>query len=251
MIKIALQLYSVRDDCARNFSETLKAVAKMGYQGVEFAGYYNNSAKELKKMLDDLGLKVAGTHIKLNTLLGDELKKTVEFNHTLGNRYLIVPSLPQEKTNSKSAWLETAKLFNELAKKVKLENLHVGYHNHAVEFKMMDGEYPWNLFYGNTNPEVLMQFDTGNAMHGGVTADGVLDILKKYPGRSKTVHLKEYSSTNKNALIGEGDIRWKEVVSFCETKGGTDWFIIEQESYLYPPIECAQRCLENLKKLID
>jgi sugar phosphate isomerase/epimerase len=250
-MKIALQLYTVRGDCASNFPETLKTVAKMGYEGVEFAGYYNNSAKELKKMLDDLGLKVAGTHTKLDTLSGDELKKTVEFHHILENKYLIVPSLPEERRNSKSAWMETAKLFNDLAEKVKLEKMHIGYHNHAVEFKLMDGEYPWNLFYGNTNTEVLMQFDTGNAMSGGVTPDGVLDILKKYPGRSKTIHLKEYSSTNKNALIGEGDVKWKEVLSFCETKGGTEWYIIEQESSLYPPIECAKRCLENLKKLIE
>lgn len=250
-MKIALQLYSVREDCARDFPETLKAVAKMGYEGVEFAGYYNRSAKELKKMLDDLGLKVAGTHTKLNTLSGDELKKTIEFHHILKNKYLIVPSLPEERRNSKSAWLETAKLFNDLAEKVKPDNMIVGYHNHTPEFQLMDGEYPWNIFYNNTGSDVVMQLDTGNAMNGGVTAIGILDILNKYPGRSKTIHLKEYSPTNKGALIGEGDVKWKDVLSFCETKGGTEWYVIEQESSLCPPIECAKRCLENLKKLID
>ena len=249
MIKIALQLYSVREDCAKDFPEVLKSVAKMGYEGVEFAGYYNTSATELKKMLDDLGLKVAGTHIKLETLLGDELKKTVEFNRIIGNKYLIVPSLPEERRNSKSAWSETAKLFSEIANNLKPEKMLVGYHNHSVEFKPMDGEMPWDIFYGNASPDVVMQFDTGNSMHGGVSAEGVVDFLKRYPGRAKTVHLKEYSSTNKKAIIGEGEMKWKEVLSVCQTIGGTEWYIIEQESYAYPPMECVKLCLDNLKKI--
>ena len=99
-IPIALQLYSVRNDSAKDFAGTVRKVAKMGYEGVEFAGYHGKSAKELRALVDDLGLKVAGTHIGLDTLLGDEFKKTVEFNEALGNRYLIVPGLAEERRNS-------------------------------------------------------------------------------------------------------------------------------------------------------
>ena len=116
-IPIALQLYSVRDDCAGDLSLTLQAVAQMGYEGVEFAGYYDRSAEELRDMCEDLGLKVAGTHTGLNTLLGDELAKTVEFNQILGNPYLIVPGLSEEYRSSQQAWLDTAKLFNDIAEK--------------------------------------------------------------------------------------------------------------------------------------
>ncbi|MFA0733090.1 MAG: hypothetical protein LKKZDAJK_002117 [Candidatus Fervidibacter sp.] len=248
--KIAVQLYSVRDDCAKDLAATLKAVAEIGYQGVEFAGYHGRSAQELRAMLDDLGLQVAGTHTGINTLLGDELPKTIEFNQTLGNRYLIVPWLPEEYRNSKEAWLKTAELFNELAEKVKPYGMVVGYHNHAVEFQVtFDGVTGWDLFFGHTKPEVVMQLDTGNAMHGGVSADGILDILRRYPGRAKTVHLKEFSSTNPNALIGEGEVKWREVIELCETVGGTEWFIVEQETYAHPPLECIRRCLENLKAM--
>ncbi|GBC99508.1 Inosose dehydratase [bacterium HR17] len=248
--KIALQLYSVRDDCAKDLAATLQAVAEMGYQGVEFAGYYGRSAHELRKMLDDLGLQVAGTHTALTTLLGDELPRTVEFNQILGNRYLIVPWLPEEYRNSKDAWLRTAELFNELADKVKPAGMFVGYHNHAVEFQAtFDGVTGWDLFFGHTRPEVVMQLDTGNAMHGGVSADGILDIFRRYPGRAKTVHLKEFSSTNPNALIGEGEVKWREVFELCATVGGTEWFIVEQETYAYPPLECVRRCLQNLKAM--
>ncbi len=245
-IPIALQLYSVREDCARDLPGTLKAIAKMGYEGVEFAGYYGYSAKELRQMLDDLGLKVAGTHIGLNTLLGDELKATVEFNQVLGNRFLIVPGLPEQYRNSRAAWLRTAALFNEIAAKVKDDGMWVGYHNHHIEFTPLDGELPWDTFFGNTNPEVVMQFDVGNALHGGGEA---AVFLRRYPGRALTIHVKEFSKANDKAIIGEGDVNWAEIFELCETIGNTQWYIVEQESYAYPPLECVDRCLQNLKRM--
>lgn len=246
-IRIGLQLYSVRQDCARDLPGTLARVAEMGYEGVEFAGYYGRSAEELRKMLDERGLKCCGTHTALNTLLGDALEPTIAFNRTLGNRYLVVPSLPKERTASKEAWLETARLFNELAEKVKPYGMQVGYHNHAIEFRPLEGEVPWDLFFSHTKPEVFMQLDTGNARHGG--ADPVA-ILKRYPGRALTLHLKAYSSTNPKALLGEDELDWKTILHLCATVGGTEWFIVEQESYPYPPLECVERCLKNLKRLL-
>ena len=245
-IPIALQLYSVRKDCEADLPGTVAAVAKMGYEGVEFAGYYGRSAKDLRAMLDDLGLVVAGTHARLDTLLGDSLAETVEFNRILGNRFLIVPSLPEERRSSRQAWLETANLFNEIAEKLAGEGMVTGYHNHYVEFSPMEGELPWDTFFGNTYQSVVMQVDAGNALHGG--ADPV-PFLEQYPGRATTVHLKEYSATNDKAIIGEGDVRWDDLFRLCETTGDTEWYIVEQESYAYPPLECVDRCLKALKAM--
>jgi len=249
-IPIALQLYSVREDCARDLYGTLEAVAKMGYEGVEFAGYHGRTAEELRKILEDLGLKVVGSHLRIDTLMGDELKKTVEFNKILGNKYLIVPILPEKMRQSKAAWIEAARLINEISEKVKPEGMRVGYHNHAVEFIPIDGELPWDIFFGEANPDVIMQLDTGNAMMGNLTADEVINYIRKYPGRAVTVHLKEFSSTNRKILIGEGDMKWEEFFKACETVGGTEWYIVEQETYAYPPLECVKKCLENLKSLL-
>ena len=124
--------------------------------------------------------------------------------------------------------------------------MRTGYHNHSVEFAPMDGELPWDTFFGNTNPEVVMQLDAGNALHGD--ADPV-PFLERYPGRAATVHLKEYSSTNPKALIGEGEVRWDDLFALCESTAGTEWYIVEQESYAFPPVECVDRCLQNLKKM--
>ena len=245
-IPIALQLYSVRDDCAGDLSLTLQAVAQMGYEGVEFAGYYDRTAEELRDMCEDLGLKVAGTHTGLNTLLGDELAKTVEFNQTLGNPYLIVPGLSEEYRNSQQAWRDTAKIFNDVADKIADQGVSTGYHNHTTEFEAMDGEIPWDIFGHNTRDAVVMQIDIGHALRAG--ADPVAAI-ERYPGRAKLVHLKEYSATNDDALIGEGEIPWEDVFRACETVGGTEWYIVEQERYAYPPLECVERCINSLRQM--
>ena len=245
-IPIALQLYSVREDGARDLPGTLEAVAKMGYEGVEFAGYYGYEAKEIRQLCDGVGLPIVSTHIGLDTLLGDELKRTVEFHHILGCNFLIVPGLDESRRNSRAAWSDTAKLFNEIAEKLEPEGMRTGYHNHSIEFAPMDGELPWDTFFSNTRPEVVMQVDLGNALHGG--ADPV-PFLERYPGRATLVHLKEYSSTNDKALIGEGEVRWDDVFKICESTGGSEWYIVEQESYAFPPIECVDRCLQNLRKM--
>src|SRR6478672_11271622 len=104
MIPIALQLYSVREDAASDLSGVLQRVAKMGYEGVEFAGYYGHSAQDVRRMLDDNGLKCCGGHLGLDTLLGDAQAATVEYQQALGNKFLIVPGFASQRTNSKAAW---------------------------------------------------------------------------------------------------------------------------------------------------
>ncbi len=245
-IPIALQLYSVRNDCAEDLPGTLEKVAEMGYEGVEFAGYYDYEAGDLRKMLDDNGLICCGGHLGIETLLGDELMATVEFNQVLGNPYLICPGLPEDYRDSRDAWLKTAGVFNEISARVRPLDMWTGYHNHHIEFAELDGELPWDTFFGNTDQDVLMQLDTGNALHGG--AD-VVPFLERYPGRALTVHLKEYSATDDKALIGEGDVRWDEIFDLCETTGATRWYIVEQESYAYPPLECVDRCLRRLRDM--
>jgi sugar phosphate isomerase/epimerase len=108
----------------------------------------------------------------------------------------------------------------------------------------MEGELPWDTFISNTRQDVIMQLDTGNALDGG--ADPI-PFLERYPGRAVTVHLKEYSPANDKAIIGEGEVRWAEVFRLCEASGGTRWYIVEQEGYAYPPLECVERCLRALK----
>jgi sugar phosphate isomerase/epimerase len=249
-IKIAVQLYSIRDECTKDFRKAIEAVAKMGYEGVEFAGFYGWKAEELRDLLRDLDLEVAGAHIGIDTLMGEELEKTIKFHKTLGNRYLIVPGLPENMRNSKEAWINTAKLFNEVSNKVNPEGLKVGYHNHTIEFQRFEERTALEVFLKNTVPEVIIQLDIGHIMRAGLSADDVLEYVKLAQGRLATIHLKEYSSKDKNALIGEGEIKWKELFKLCETVGETEWYIVEQEAYKYSPMECIKMDLENLKRML-
>lgn len=247
-IPIALQLYSVREDCARDFFGTIAQVAAMGYAGVEFAGYHGASATELRKVLDDLGLKVAGTHAALHTLQGDALKETVEYHETLGCTNLIVPWLPEETRSTPDACKETADKFNAIADALKPLGLRTGFHCHEGDMRALEGgKSAWDLLAAGTCDEFIMQYDTANGMSGG--ADPVQPILD-WPGRGKTTHLKEWSGEHGAKVIGEGVIPWAKVFEACETVGGVEWYIVEHESYEgMTPLEAVAACLTNLKAM--
>jgi len=238
----------------KDVGATLNAVAEIGYEGVEFAGFFGHAAQELREMLDECGLVCCGSHTPFGAVQDDKLLETIAFNKTLGNRFLIVPGIPEELRKNRADWLKLAGFFNELAGKLAAHDMFTGYHNHHIEFVPLEGEQPWDTFFGNTNEEVVMQLDTGNALYGG--AD-VVAILQRYPGRAKTVHLKPYSPSAAKEdpqlgfrpIIGDDEIAWRDVFHLCETTGGTEWYIVEYESDAYPPLEAVKRCLEKLKAM--
>jgi sugar phosphate isomerase/epimerase len=243
-IPIALQLYSVRQDCEKDLPAVLQAVAKIGYKGVEFAGYYGRDAAQLRKLLDDNGLKCCGTHIGLDTLRGDKLAQTVEFNKTLGNPFLIVSWMDTPATLA--AAIQVAKEFNGIAAKVKPEGMRVGYHAHGGDFHKIEGQTFWDIFFSNTDPQVVMQLDVGNCIDGG---GDPYAILKKFPGRAATIHIKEHGG-KPGAVIGDGTVKWDQIFRLCEKPGGTQWYIVEQEGYgSMTPLQSVEKCFENLRKM--
>lgn len=242
-IPVGVQLYSVRQAASKDLPAVLEAIGKMGYKGVEFAGYYgwDSKPKELRRLLDGNGLKCCGTHTDLETVTGDNLKATAELHSILGNSFLIVPSL---EAKDAQGWLDLAKRFNEIAAKAKALGMRVGYHAHAGDFRKLGDTTSWEIFFDNTSPDVIMQNDIGNCMIGG--GDPVA-ILKKYPGRSASVHLKEFGGPE-TAVIGQGVVPWAEVFKVCETTGGTAWYVVEHEVG-DDPMASIRGCLEGLRKM--
>ncbi len=247
-IPIALQLYSLRDDCAQDFFGTIAKVAKMGYAGVEFAGYHGASAADIRKVLDDHGLKVAGTHTGINTLQDDVLAATIEFHKTLGCANLVVPWLPEETRATPEACKETAGKLNAIAEKLKPHGMRAGFHCHQGDMTPLGGGKPaWDLLAQFTSPDFIMQYDTANGMAGG--ADPVQPILD-WPGRGLLVHLKEWSGEHGAKVIGEGMIPWARVFEACEKGAGTQWYIVEHESYEgVTPLQAVEACLKNLRAM--
>lgn len=242
-IPVGVQLYSVREVVGNDLPKILEVIGKMGYKGVEFAGYYgwDKNPKGLRKLLDDCGLKCCGTHTDLETVTGEALKATAELHHTLGNRFLIVPSL---SATDAQGWVDLAKTFNEISSRAAALGMRVGYHAHAGDFQKLGDLTSWEIFFNNTGKEVIMQLDTGNCMEGG--GDPVA-MLKKYPGRATTVHLKEFGGPA-DAVIGQGRVPWAQVLEVCETTGGTEWYIVEHETGT-DPVGNIRGCLEGLRKM--
>lgn len=250
-IPVALQLYSVRNDCGKDFDASLAEVAAMGYAGVEFAGYhsYSGKPKELRKRLDDLGLGVAATHIGTGTMRGDKLKKTIEFHQEIGCKFLIVPGDGDFTNSDKSKAL--AEFFNSTAETLKPLGMACGYHNHSHEFDAVGDTNHWELFAKRTNKEVILQIDCGWAAWAGQDPAA---LIKAHPGRIRSVHFKPTvmkGDEGKKAILGEDSVDWVAVLAACRTSGGTDWITIEQERYPdgKSPMECSKLSLEGLKKI--
>lgn len=251
-LPIAVQLYSVRDDCAKDFDAALAQVAKMGFEGVEFAGYhsYSGKPKELRKKLDELNLKVAATHIGTGTMRGDAFKQTVEFHQTIGCKFLIVPGDGDFTNSEKSKTL--AETFNQIAATLKPLGMACGYHNHTGEFKKDGDKTFWDLFAERTSKDVILQQDCGWSVAAG--QDPVV-LMKRYPGRMKTTHFKPTvigGDKTKKAILGQDSVDWAAVLAGCIEFGGTEWITVEQETYPdgKSPMECTEMSLQGLKKIM-
>jgi sugar phosphate isomerase/epimerase len=243
-IPIGLELYSVRVQLPLDFTGVIEAVGKMGYEGVEFAGYcrWDTKPHELRKLLDDNGLKCCGTHTHLDTLEGDNLKKTIELHQILGNKFLICPNF---SADSADAWKAMAEKFNKISAQTKEAGMFVGYHSHAQDFKKYDGQTGWEIFFDNTIHDVIHQLDVGNTMDGG---GDPLALIKKYAGRTRSTHIKERGGASPDTPIGEGKVDWKSLFEAYETVGGTEWYIVEHETSSHPLVTIKQ-CIDNLHKM--
>ncbi len=245
---IALELYSVRHDLTKDFLGTLKEVKAMGYDGVEFAGGFVHSPEIVKSALMETGLEVVGWHTPWAMVQDGVLEATIAYNRIVGNKRIIVPGLPGDLTSSREGWLKAAAHLNKISARLAKDGMYTGYHNHAIEFAPLDGEMPWDTFFGNTDPRVIMQIDTGNCLHGN--ADPAV-FLKKYPGRALSVHLKPFDKAKHfDTMIGEDSTDWKALLEASGTAGGAEVYIIEYESEkLYAPLEGVKRCLDAVRAM--
>lgn len=240
---IALQLWSVQDACQKDFFGTLEQVAEMGYDGVEFAGYYGKSAAELNAKLAELGLAVAGSHIPYEDFR-DKLDAVIAFERELGNEYLICPWADFE---TEAEWLEFAKTLRIIAEKVRAAGLHFVYHNHAHEFEKLGNDYILDvLLAGVYGLEV--ELDTYWVHHAGVD---VVTYMQRWADRMPLVHLKDMKRDPvESTEIGNGVLAIKRFAELAE-QSGVKWLVIEQEAFDKDPLESVKIGLLNLRKLVE
>ena len=223
---IGVQLYSVSSDFTKDVPGTLAGLKKIGYDGVEFAGYAGKTAADMKKMLDDNGLKAAGSHIQggLPRLQQDAgFQSEVDYNKTIGNDRLIIA---MGNARTIDDWKKMADAFSAVAAKLKPLGLRLGYHNHTGEFTAVDGQTPEYVFFDQAGPDVFVQLDVGHCLHGG--GDPVA-VIKKYNSRLVTMHIKDYNPTTRGDIVGEGAVKWPDVLDACSTCPNLQWYTIEEE----------------------
>jgi sugar phosphate isomerase/epimerase len=249
-IPIALQLYSVRDEAKRDLAGTIRRVAAMGYEAVEFAGFHGHDAGSVRKMLDDAGLRCAGSHAAFDLFSPEKIEATLAFHRTIGCPFLIVPWLAEDRRSTAEQCAKTAREMTALTERVGREGFRFGFHCHAQDMKPIDGERSaWDLLAAGTPQAFILQYDTANGMQGG--ADPVTPLLA-HPGRGATTHLKAYAGGGHGrAVIGEDEVPWDRVLDACEQTAGTQWYVVEQEGHpSLPPMDAAERSLKNLREIL-
>lgn len=257
-IPIGLELYSVRGELSRDLPTTLRTVARLGYEVVEFFSPYFAwtfaHAKDVRRQLDDLGLRCLSTHNGFASLTpgSETMARAIELNQILGARTIVMAS-PPPNTKTADDWRRVCGQLTAAVEQLTPHGLSAGFHNHRNEWlPTAAGPRLMDLIASSTPREFALQLDVGTCMEAG--ADPVAWI-KANPGRIRSVHLKDWAPGTKaeeksyRVLFGEGVSPWKEILAAAEAVGGVEYYLLEQEGSRFPEFETARRSLENWRAL--
>ncbi|HWC99877.1 MAG TPA: sugar phosphate isomerase/epimerase [Candidatus Sulfopaludibacter sp.] len=250
-VPIGLELFSVRDQLAKDLPGTLQGVAKMGYQVVEFFAPYfawtPDYAREVRKIMDDAGIRCNSTHNGPPSFTPDGLKKATELNQILGAKFIVMASAG--RVTGLDGWKQLSATLTNASDTLRPLGLRSGYHNHQAEFTPIEGKRPIEVIAANTPKDFMLQFDVGTCVEVG--SDPV-KWIESNPGRINSLHLKDWApgaDKGYRVLFGEGVVPWKQVFAAAEKVGGVEYYLIEQEGSRFPAMETAEKCLVEYKKM--
>jgi sugar phosphate isomerase/epimerase len=246
-MRVALQLYTVRDEMAKNVRSTLKAVAEMGYKAVQVSGMYDLSADEMKSILDENGLEVAGTHEGLDDLSKD-IKGVLKRNAVLGSPWIVLPWSQAMRDGDVAAIEDLARQADGFGKACKEAGFGFGYHNHNFEFRKVNGRSAMDILLEKTSPElVTVELDVGWCWYAG---ENPAEWVRKLKGRVPLLHAKDHDKENKdvNRPVGDGALDWEAIFAAAE-EAGTKWVFVEEDRTVLPPLSSVARSLKNLQAM--
>jgi sugar phosphate isomerase/epimerase len=250
-VPMGLELYSVRNALKQDLEGTVRAVAQMGYQGVEFYAPYFDwteaQTKQMRKLLDDLGIRCFSTHNDSGYLAKEKISRAREMNLILGSKYVVVASA--KPGPGPDGWNAVADLLNFAAGELEPAGLKTGYHNHELEFTPVDGRRPIEILAKNTKPSVMLQLDVGTCLKAG--SDPVAWI-RSNAGRIRSLHCKDWSPDSGKGftvLFGEGAADWKSIFAEAESVGRVEYYLMEQEGSRFSELDTARKCLESFRAL--
>ena len=254
-IPLGIELYAVRDELQKDLMGTVRKVAQMGYEVVEFYSPYaqwtTDYAKEVRKLLDELKIKCLSTHNSANVFTPENLPKAIELNQIIGSKTLVMASAGRVE-GGLDGWKGVAAKLTAAQEKLKPLGMRAGFHNHQLEFKPIDGKRPMDILAANTPKDLTLQFDVGTAVEAGADC---IAWIKANPGRIRSLHLKDWTGADNKpdkgyrVLFGEGDAPWKEIFKAAEAKGGAEYYLMEQEGSRFSSLETAEKCMASYKKM--
>ena len=270
-LPVGLQLYSVRDALEKDFEGTIKAVAEMGYDQVEFAGIYKHSAEEVKRICAEAGVTPISAHVGMNVILPD-VAGVVKTYAEIGCKYMVIPWMDAKFLPGGENYAEFLENIKIVAAELHKYGMTLCYHNHDFEFEKVDGKNKLDILYAETDPANLQtQIDTCWANVGG---ENPSEFVKKYTGRAPLVHIKDFvgsKSNNMYGLIDGGKVEEvtetpavpfelrpvgygvQDVASIlaAATEAGAEAVIVEQDnpSMGKTSMECAEMSIKYIKSL--
>jgi sugar phosphate isomerase/epimerase len=250
-IPLGLELYSVRNELKKDPEAAVRAVAQMGYQGVEFYAPYfewtESQTKQMRKLLDNLGIRCFSTHNEYSYLSKEKIGRARDMNLILGSKYVVMAwSDPKPGLDG---WKGVAESLNFAADQLESSGLKAGYHNHRREFIPVEDQRPIEILAKNTRPSIMLQLDVGTCLEAG--SDPVAWI-RANPGRIRSLHLKDWSpdpTKGYNILFGVGAGDWKDIFAAAESTGGVEYYLMEQEGSRFSELDTARRCLESFRAM--
>lgn len=266
---VAYQLYSAREEAEKDLSSVLGTLKKLGYTGVEFAGFYGHSASEIKEMLKTHGLKVVSSHVPLKSI-EEDMFGTIAYHQEIDCPYIVVPYLEEGSRPGTRGFAHVLQVIHRFATLANAGGMQLLYHNHDFEFVKMCDMYGLDFMYEAIPAELLKtELDVCWVKYAG---EDPAEYIRKYAGRCPIVHLKDYVGQKKDgstpyALIGIDETEKKETVAFefrpvgygCQDvksileagiESGAKWFIVEQDQSVgRAPLEAAEMSIGTLKQL--
>ena len=248
MAKVGLQLYTIKDETAKDFFGTIRTVGRMGYDGVEFAGYFGAAAKDLKKVLAESGLKAAGSILTLEEFEKD-LAGVLAYGKEVGCPAMLVPGIWGDNVSTADGVRRSADRMNRIAAACKKLGMKFLFHIHGTEFADLGGRTPMDILLERCDPALVnFEADVYWIEHAGVDA---VQFLKQHGKRCPYIHCKDFKdrTTKRDVEVGAGAIDMRGVVRQAR-RDGAEWFIVEQEAFDMPPMESAVISLRNLRRLV-
>lgn len=239
MNKINAQLWSIKDYTEKDFFGSLEALAKMGYSGVEFAGYKDISSKDMKSKLDELNMTGISAHIGID-LLKNNLDKEIEYLNVLGAKYIVCPWADIKTIDSA---MQHSELFNQIGEKCYNNGLTFAYHNHAHEFELDNGKYPLEVMFENVNTKfVLQEPDLFWVAYAGIDP---IEYITKNAERCPIIHFKQIENmeTKTNVDAASGIIDFKKAMKIASKSD----FVYEQEHFVGTSMENMEKSIEYFK----